>query len=50
MQNMTRRGSVYYVRFIVPKERWHDVGIATGARNGKRRDILLGVKQPYSQK
>ncbi|MBS0985769.1 site-specific integrase [Acetobacter thailandicus] len=43
MQNMTRRGSVYYVRFIVPKERWHDVGIATGARNGKRRDITKSL-------
>jgi hypothetical protein len=30
MQNMTKRGNVYYIRFIVPKERLSDVGTATG--------------------
>ncbi|MFT8505877.1 hypothetical protein [Acetobacter sp.] len=44
MQNMTKRGSVYYVRFIVPKERWHDVGMATGARSGTRRDIVQSLE------
>lgn len=43
MQNMTKRGSVYYVRFIVPKERWHDVGMVTGARNGTRKDITKSL-------
>jgi integrase len=44
MQNMTKRGNVYYVRFIVPKERWSDVGVATGARNGTRRDITKSLE------
>ncbi len=44
MQNMTKRGSVYYVRFIVPKERWQDVGRATNARNGTRRDIVKSLE------
>ncbi|NLI26156.1 MAG: hypothetical protein GX413_02030 [Acetobacter sp.] len=44
MQNMTKRGNVYYVRFIVPKERWSDVGVATGACNGTRRDITKSLE------
>lgn len=44
MQNMTKRGSVYYVRFIIPKERWQDVGRATNARNGTRRDIVKSLE------
>ncbi|MCP1270786.1 MULTISPECIES: hypothetical protein [Acetobacter] len=44
MQNMTKRGSVYYIRFIVPKERWQDVGRATEARNGIRKDIIKSLE------
>lgn len=40
VQNMTKRGGVYYVRFIIPKHRWQDVGRATAARQGMRRDIV----------
>lgn len=43
MQNMTKRGNVYYVRFTVPKDRWQDVGAATGARKGTRRDITKSL-------
>lgn len=44
MQNMTKRGSVYYVRFIISKERWQEVGRATNARNGTRRDIIKSLE------
>ncbi|GAN96741.1 hypothetical protein Geu3261_0093_024 [Komagataeibacter europaeus NBRC 3261] len=43
MHNMTKRGSTYYVRFIVPQDRWHDVGRATAARAGIRRDIVKSL-------
>ncbi|WP_308719513.1 tyrosine-type recombinase/integrase [Komagataeibacter xylinus] len=43
MHNMTKRGSTYYVRLIVPQDRWQDVGRATAARAGTRRDIVKSL-------
>ncbi|MFT8953470.1 MAG: DUF6538 domain-containing protein [Gluconobacter sp.] len=44
MQGMTKRGSVYYARLIIPKDRWADTGRVTGARNGTRRDIVKSLE------
>jgi len=44
MRNLTTRGKVYYARFIVPKDRWLDVGKAMGSSTGKRRDVVLTLE------
>ena len=40
MHHLTLRGRTYCVRFIIPKDRWFDVGKATGSITGRRRDIV----------
>ncbi|MEJ5117216.1 hypothetical protein WH158_07270 [Gluconobacter cerinus] len=40
MHHLTLRGRTYCVRFIIPKDRWFDVGKATGSTTGRRRDIV----------
>lgn len=40
MHNLRRIGLTWYARFIVPKDRWADVGRVTGAKNGKRREVV----------
>ncbi|MFT9219995.1 hypothetical protein [Gluconobacter oxydans] len=44
MANLTVRDGGYYVRFIVPKDRWRDVGAALGSRTGIRRDVLKSLQ------
>ncbi|GBQ85797.1 hypothetical protein AA13595_1737 [Gluconacetobacter johannae DSM 13595] len=42
VHKMTLRGRTWCVRFIIPKDkdRWTDVGVATGAATGRRRDVV----------
>src|SRR5260370_27917611 len=40
MHNLRRIGLTYYARFIVPRDRWADVGQVTGAKNGQRREVV----------
>ena len=44
MQSLRRNGLTYYARFIVPKDRWSDVGRAMGAKNGKRSDVVRALE------
>ncbi|GBR47762.1 hypothetical protein [Gluconobacter roseus] len=44
MANLTERHGSYYVRFIVPKERWRDVGAVLGSSTGLRRDVLKSLQ------
>lgn len=44
MSNLTMRHGSYYVRFIIPKDRWTDAGNALKARTGQRKDIIRSLK------
>ncbi|AAW61967.1 Hypothetical protein GOX2232 [Gluconobacter oxydans 621H] len=44
MANLTVRHGSYYVRFIVPKDRWRDVGAVLGSSTGLRRDVLKSLR------
>ena len=40
MLHLKRIGQTYYVRLIVPRDRWVDVGRATGATPGEKREVV----------
>jgi integrase len=40
MQNLLHRGHAWFARYIVPKDRWGDVGRAMKAPNGTKREIV----------
>ncbi len=44
MANLTNRDGLYYVRFIIPKDRWQDAGKVLGSRTGIRKDILKSLQ------
>ncbi|WP_408872872.1 hypothetical protein [Gluconobacter roseus] len=44
MANLTQRDGLYYVRFIIPKDRWQDAGEVLGSRTGTRKDILKSLQ------
>ncbi|WP_246091450.1 hypothetical protein [Swingsia samuiensis] len=44
MTHLTHRAGLYYVRFIVPKDRWQDVGKVLNSSTGLRRDILKSLQ------
>lgn len=38
--HLVRRGSTYFVRLTIPRERWADVGRALGAAGGLKREVV----------
>jgi hypothetical protein len=38
--SLLRRGHTWCVRFNVPQDRWADLGKATGAKSGIKREIV----------
>ncbi len=40
MANLLKRGDTYFVRLMIPRDRWTDVGKAMGARGGIRREVV----------
>ncbi|WP_249206716.1 hypothetical protein [Gluconobacter cerinus] len=44
MANLTLRNGAYFVRYIVPKDRWRDVGAVLGSSTGIRRDVLKSLQ------
>ena len=44
MANLTQRDGLYYVRFIIPKDRWQDAGKVLSFRTGTRKDILKSLQ------
>lgn len=40
MLHLKRVGLTYFVRFIVPRDRWQDVGRVVRAKNGEKREVL----------
>ena len=40
MANLLKRGSTYFVRLSIPRDRWADVGKAMGAPGGVRREVV----------
>ncbi|MFT8805064.1 MAG: hypothetical protein ABF876_06135 [Acetobacter aceti] len=41
MSNLTMRHGSYYVRFIIPKDRWADAGKVLKASTGQRKAISV---------
>ena len=40
MANLLKRGDTYFVRLMIPRDRWADVGKAMGACGGIRREVV----------